>query len=198
MVGVPWFAVAFGVTLGRRQVLSLAPLSAVHPHEARAAAEGERQVVGGASFLVPADSFTASPALIKTHAEEATFKYTGPRAAQYKYFKAGLTVDPVRIGSLREFDTAAGVGDRVARTERAKDGVVDVVVEEAREDGPYYRVRYVVDSAERGKKRYESRFAVASNKLVVLTAEAYVRYWNDEVEQLVKGILDSLEVAGAK
>lgn len=165
-----------------------------------ALADGKQAVVApdGRWSFTPGGDFQPSPAILKTHADEVRYAYKGPRAADWKYFRAGVTVDPVRIDSLAAFDTAAGVGERVTKVERAKDGNIDVVLEDARDDKPYYRLRYVVESAERGKKRYVSRIAVADNKLVVLTVEGYVRYWDDDVEQLVSKIVDSFEVAGAK
>jgi hypothetical protein len=144
--------------------------------------------------FAPGSDFVLSPPLVKTHAEEVTFKYAGPKASEWKYFKAGLTVDPVRLNSLKAFDTAEGVGKRVVQAEMAKGDIMDVVLEEAVDDPPFYRLRYVVESAERGKKRYVARVTVADKKLIVLTCEAYVRYWDDAVEREVARIVGSLEV----
>ena len=60
------------------------------------------------SFELP-NEWKASNALIKTHKEEFTYKYDGPRSKEWKYFKAGVGIDPVRLQRISDFDTAQGV-----------------------------------------------------------------------------------------
>lgn len=191
--------------LSRRQAAMDVPLSALvlprlvlAPPSPAAAAEESAAAVAAAPDgrwrFTPGPEFVLSPPLVRTHADEVTYKYAGPRASDWKYFKAGLTVDPVRLESLAAFDTADGVGRRIVQAEMAKGGIIEVNLEEAIEDPPFYRLRYVVDSAERGKKRYVARVTVTDKKLIVLTCEAYVRYWDEAVEREVQRIVDSLEV----
>jgi hypothetical protein len=183
---------AAAIVFPRLALLPLLTRSAIAA--ADGAPNGVTTAPDGAWRFAPGAEFVPSPSLMKTHAEEFTYKYAGTRASEWKYFKAGLTIDPVRIDSLKAFDTAAGVGERIVKAEMAKGGILDVKLEAALDEPPFYRLRYVVDSAERGKKRYVSRVAVADRKLIVLTCEAYVRYWDDAVEGEVNRIIDSLEL----
>ncbi|KAG8471071.1 hypothetical protein KFE25_009492 [Diacronema lutheri] len=75
--------------------------------------------------FTPGADFASSPPLVRTHADEVTYKYAGPRASDWKYFKAGLTVDPVRLASLAAFDTPEGVGRRIVQAEMAKGGILE-------------------------------------------------------------------------
>lgn len=186
--------VALGVPLS---AFALPQLALLRPPTATAAEDSVAAIAAapdGRWRFTPGPDFALSPPLVRTHADEVTYKYAGPRASDWKYFKAGLTVDPVRLESLTAFDTPEGVGKRIVQAEMAKGGIIEVNLEEAVDDPPFYRLRYVVDSAERGKKRYVSRVTVADKKLIVLTCEAYVRYWDDEVEREVQRIVSSLEV----
>lgn len=186
--------------VSRRQLALNAPLSAfflpqlvLAPRSARAD-DGSAAAQDGRWRFTPGPDFALSPPLVRTHADEVTYKYSGPRASEWKYFKAGLTVDPVRLESIKAFDTPEGVGKRIVQAELAKGGIIEVNLEEAVDDAPFYRLRYVVDTAERGKKRYVARVTVADKKLIVLTCEAYVRYWDEAVEREVQRIVGSLVV----
>mmetsp|Transcript_5987 Transcript_5987/g.25044 ORF Transcript_5987/g.25044 Transcript_5987/m.25044 type:complete len:115 (-) Transcript_5987:106-450(-) len=84
-------------------------------------------------------------------------------------------VDPVKLADLSEFGDASFVGDRVVAAERARDGVTEARLLDARalqKDGTtYYQIEYE-NASSRGDTRFLSRIAVAGGRLYILTAQA--------------------------
>jgi len=112
---------------------------------------------------------------VKTHLDEVNFRSESTKGYQY-----GITVDPVRISSLKEFGTPEEVAARVVTAEVNRDGVFDVTLLE----DPYrttqttssttidaYVLKYL-SVGKRGRKVYTNKIVVSPNQLLyVLTAQ---------------------------
>jgi PsbP len=100
-----------------------------------------------------------------------------PGAVLPKSYQYGITVDPVRIGSLRDFGTPQEVAARVVAAELRRDGVFVVTlmkdpIEQMDEGGNH--VAYVLNyksQGKRGDKRFVCKFYIAQNRLYALTAQ---------------------------
>ncbi|OEU17251.1 hypothetical protein FRACYDRAFT_151807, partial [Fragilariopsis cylindrus CCMP1102] len=108
---------------------------------------------------------------IKTHLDEVNFMSESTRGYQY-----GITVDPVRITSIKEFGTPEEVAARVVTAEVNRDGVFDVTLLE----DPYQINNGVVDAyvlkylsvGKRGRKVYTNKIFISPSQLLyVLTAQ---------------------------
>jgi hypothetical protein len=131
-------------------------------------------------------------------------------------------VDPVKISSIQDFTTPAGLADKVVAVEKGKDGVFETEVLEAKQSSvtvavanplnPYpsgagaspvsasvspvsltgYDIEYKVDSS-RGLNHYSVRSTIANKQLYVFTAQCK----EDSFLQLkadIREILDSLVI----
>jgi hypothetical protein len=121
-------------------------------------------------FQPPPGALTGGKPL-KTHLDEVNFKIP-TNSMQF-----GITVDPVRINSLKDFGTPEEVAAKVVLTEVNRDGVFDVTlmedplaVESGRTGTLFYQLNYL-SVGKRGKKRFVARFAIVQQKLYALTAQ---------------------------
>ncbi len=115
----------------------------------------------------------SSPKLVKTHKEELYYK-----SKNIKGFNAGLTIDPVKIKSLKEFGTFDELANKLLSIEKAKEGMFDAAIISASESldssntpYPVYDIEYKVDSS-RGKKHYYVKATIVDNRLYVFTVQA--------------------------
>mmetsp|Transcript_18259 Transcript_18259/g.23679 ORF Transcript_18259/g.23679 Transcript_18259/m.23679 type:complete len:226 (-) Transcript_18259:39-716(-) len=115
----------------------------------------------------PPFEFAQGKKPLKTHLDEVNFSREGVRGYQY-----GITVDPVRIESVKSFGTPAEVAARVVNAELVRDGVFDVtLVKDAVEDDKgYYAIEYI-SSGKRGVKRFLTKICIARQMLYVLTVQ---------------------------
>lgn len=116
---------------------------------------------------------------LQTHLDEVNL------SMNVKGYSYSITVDPIRINSLREFGTPDEVAAKIVMAELRRDGILDVSVgrdpvEDERTGG--YDVEYISDG-KRGKKHFITRTIVNSNKLFVLTAQVKQDDWNSNVHQ---------------
>ena len=124
---------------------------------------------------------------MKTHLDEVTFDAGDNKPKGYRY---GITVDPVRIDSLKEFGTPEEVAARVALAEVGRDGVLDVKLMEDPVAGggdgdgaSYYQLNYL-SSGKRGDKRYVAKFYVRDRMLYALTAQCREEDYESLKEEL--------------
>jgi PsbP len=110
-------------------------------------------------------------------ADEADNANTNANAALPKSYQYGITVDPVRIKSLREFGTPQQVAAKVVAAELNRDGVFvvtlmkDPVEEVDSDDGVVAYVLNYKSQGKRGDKRLVCKFYIAQNRLYALTAQ---------------------------
>jgi len=110
---------------------------------------------------------------LKTHLDEINFVSTSTSGYQY-----GITVDPVRINSLREFGSPEEVAAKVVLAEVNRDGVFDVKLMEDPASGNdsgddkayYYQLNYR-SNGKRGVKRYVAKFLIQDKRLYTITAQ---------------------------
>jgi hypothetical protein len=127
---------------------------------------------------------------LQTHLDEVNLQ-TGQKGYYY-----GITVDPIRIKSLREFGTPNEVAAKIVMAELRRDGVLDVTVgrdpvEDATTGG--YDVEYISDG-KRGKKHFVTRTIVSDGKLYVLTVQVKEEDWNPKIEKEVFDAVASFKV----
>ena len=116
----------------------------------------------------PPDNFGAGNKPLRTHLDEINFKSETVPGYQY-----GITVDPVRIDSLRQFGTPQEVAAKVVLAEVNRDGVFDVTLMADPEAGPndsFYQLNYQ-SKGKRGNKRFVAKFYIEKQKLYALTAQ---------------------------
>lgn len=114
-----------------------------------------------------------SPKLVQTHSAEVFLK-----SSKIKGLSVGVTVDPVKISSVKEFATPQGLAERVVSVEKSKEGVFEANVISASESPtpvtqavPAYVIEYSVDSS-RGQNHYLVKTTVINSRLYVFTAQA--------------------------
>jgi PsbP len=162
------------------------------------------------AFTPPSGFASPSQKPIKTHLDEVNFKYDNGKAADSAAAAAagtqfGITVDPLRIGSLSEFGTPEEVAAKVVLAEVNRDGVFDVTLMEdpfaggggdnaggggngGDDNDLFYQLNYR-SNGKRGVKRYVAKFYVRHQKLFALTAQC-----NEDAYEANKGdILKAVE-----
>jgi hypothetical protein len=157
----------------RRQFLALvaavAPISIfTQPADASSETVFRRQTDRFSYVFEPPTGWAPQNKPLKTHLDEVNFK--SPSIGKYEY---GITVDPVRIKSLREFGTPAEVAAKVVLSELNRDGVFDVTLAEdafAADNDAYYQLNYI-SKGKRGEKRFITKFYVRDQMLYALTAQ---------------------------
>ena len=127
---------------------------------------------------------------LQTHLDEVNLPITSKipegRDSPLKSYTYGVTVDPIRIQSLRQFGTPNEVAAKIVMAELRRDGVLDVTMgRDPTEDSATggYDVEYISDGT-RGKKHFVTRTIVDDGKLYVLTAQCKEEDWkyvSDEV-----------------
>ena len=73
--------------------------------------------------------FKSAPKLVKTHQDEVFYK-----SKSIKGFNAGLTVDPVKIKSLKEFASSSELENKLVAVEKGKEGVFEADIVSASEN----------------------------------------------------------------
>ena len=128
----------------------------------------------GISFTFPAEQtgLVLSPKLVQTHATELFFK-----SETVKGLSLGITVDPVKIASIREFADPPGLADKVVKVEKSKEGVFEASVLAAQESAkpvadavPAYEIEYKIDSS-RGQNHYLVKATIIDSKVYVFTVQ---------------------------
>ena len=104
-------------------------------------------------------------------------------------FQFGITVDPVRINSLKQFGTPGEIAARVVTAEVNRDGVFDVTllkdpIETA--DGGL-QLEYL-SSGKRGDKHFVAKFYIQNQKLYVLTAQIKQEFYDPNKNELLKSV----------
>jgi hypothetical protein len=166
-------AFAMPVKNTRRQFLAFVTAVATFPvlsQSADASSETvfKRQTDRFSYLFEPPTDWAPQNKPLKTHLDEVNFK--SPSISKYEY---GITVDPVRIKSLREFGTPAEVAAKVVLSELNRDGVFDVTLAEdafAADNDAYYQLNYT-SKGKRGEKRFITKFYVRDQMLFALTAQ---------------------------
>lgn len=130
--------------------------------------------------ISPPPSFDVTNKPLKTHLEEVNFVSSSTKGYQF-----GVTVDPVRINSLKEFGTPEEVAARVVVAEVNRDGVFDVtLVNDPVETNGSYLLNYL-SQGKRGDKHFVCKIEVLKNKLYVLTAQAKEENYADVKDELM-------------
>jgi len=137
------------------------------------------------TFTPPA-SFTASNKPLKTHLDEINF---GGDIRGYTY---GITVDPVRIKSIKEFGNPEEVAARVVTAEVNRDGVFEVTLakDPAEDPSGCYDIEYISDG-KRGVKRFVTRIYIKDGFLYVLTAQSKNGEYDKEREEEITASVKS-------
>jgi len=137
--------------------------------------------------------FKKSNKPVKTHLDEIQFKTGGGT-------EVGITVDPVKIGSISEFGTPKQVAKRVLDTEKGRDGVTSAKVlaygNDTVDGVAYYTIEYQ-SSSSRGDKHFISKVTIVDKKLYVLTAVAKKDKFEDD-EEALRAAVDSFAVGSPK
>lgn len=126
---------------------------------------------------------------VKTHQDEVNFG--SESISRYQY---GVTVDPVRINSLKEFGTPEEVAARVVTAEINRDGIFEVsLLKDPMEssDGAY--VLEYLSVGKRGRKNYLNKIFIKNNELYVLTAQCKEENYTT-LEMELKKTLESFQV----
>jgi hypothetical protein len=126
---------------------------------------------------------------LKTHLDEVNFASTDVPGYQF-----GITVDPVRITSLKEFGTPEEVAAKVVLAEVNRDGVLSVklmedpvAIVETDTGALFYQLNYV-SSGKRGDKRFIARFVISNQKLFALTAQCKEQNYNDLRSSMLQAV----------
>jgi len=130
---------------------------------------------------------------VKTHLDEVNFMSETVKRYQY-----GITVDPVRISSLKEFGTPEEVAARVVTAEVNRDGIFEVTLLEdpyraksSEDDGVDAYILKYLSVGKRGRKVYTNKIAVTPNGLLyVLTAQCKEDDFPEQ-EKKIKSTVDS-------
>lgn len=142
---------------------------------------------GDFEFQYP-PTFEVKSKPVRTHLEEVLVK-SGKR-------QIGVVVDRIKIDSLDDFGTPDFVGQKVIAAEKARDGVTEATLLDARRlDDGTYRIEYTNQSS-RGDNHFISRVAVANGRLYVMTCQARVEDFAEAEPGLQLGI-DSFRVSSA-
>lgn len=152
----------------RRDLGSVALLTILLPPNPAAAQVFTRETDQFAYEFQPPENFGAGNKPLRTHLDEINFK--SESVAGYQY---GITVDPVRIESLRQFGTPQEVAAKVVLAEVNRDGVFDVTLMADPQAGPndsFYQLNYQ-SKGKRGNKRFVAKFYIEKQKLYAMTAQ---------------------------
>lgn len=142
-----------------------------------------RQGKGYGYTFVPPEGFAPGKKPVQTHLDEVNFNLEG--VPKYSY---GVTVDPVRINSLKEFGKPEEVAARVVTAEVNRDGIFEVTLaKDPVEDGETgaYAIDYVSDG-KRGKKHFVTRIFVKDQKLYVMTAQCKEEEYAEREKEIVE------------
>ncbi len=138
----------------------------------------------GYEFIPPPSVIKTSNKPLQTHLDEINLP------TDRKGYTYGVTVDPIRITSLKEFGTPSEVAAKIVMAELRRDGVLDVTLaSDAKEDlvSGAYDVEYISDGT-RGKKHFVTRTIVKDGKLYVLTVQVKEDDWNEVKDEVLNAV----------
>ena len=138
----------------------------------------------GYEFIPPPSVIKTSNKPLQTHLDEINLP------TNTKGYTYGVTVDPIRITSLKDFGTPSEVAAKIVMAELRRDGVLDVTLtRDAKEDmtSGAYDVEYVSDG-KRGKKHFVTRTVVNDGKLYVLTVQVKEDEWKDLEAEVIDAV----------
>ena len=138
----------------------------------------------GYEFITPPSVIKTSNKPLQTHLDEINLP------TNTKGYTYGVTVDPIRIKSLKDFGTPSEVAAKIVMAELKRDGVLDVTLgRDAKEDERVgaYDVEYISDG-KRGKKHFVTRSIVRDGKLFVLTVQVKQENWVDLENEVLEAV----------
>jgi len=130
--------------------------------------------------VTPPPTFIPGNKPLKTHLDEINFS---PEPS-IRGYTLGITVDPVRINSIKEFGTPDEIAAKVVTAEVNRDGVFKVTLAKdpiEDKDAGCYDIEYISDG-KRGTKYITNRIYVQDGFLYVLTAQSKVDEYDKERE----------------
>jgi hypothetical protein len=142
-------------------------------------------------IFVPPEGFEVSNKPLKTHLDEMNFS----NDAVFKGYQYGITVDPVRIQSLRQFGSPEEVAAKIVTAEVNRDGIFEVtlVADPFEDNNGAYIIEYLSDG-KRGKKHYVTKTIVYDGKLFVLTVQSKEEDFTSSRRQEVYEAIKSFQV----
>lgn len=138
----------------------------------------------GYELITPPSVIKTSNKPLQTHLDEINLP------TNTKGYTYGVTVDPIRIKSLKDFGTPSEVAAKIVMAELKRDGVLDVTLaRDAKEDEKVgaYDVEYISDGT-RGKKHFVTRSIVKDGKLFVLTVQVKQDDWNNLENEVLEAV----------
>lgn len=137
--------------------------------------------------VTPPPSFEPGNKPLKTHLDEINFSIPDVRG-----YTLGVTVDPVRISSIKDFGTPEEVAARVVTAEVNRDGVFEVTLakDPVEDSAGCYDIEYISDG-KRGKKRFATRIYIQDGFLYVLTVQSKEAEFDEAREKEVQACVKS-------
>lgn len=133
--------------------------------------------------FTPPPGFEVSNKPLKTHLDEMNFVSSDLKGYQY-----GITVDPVKIASLKEFGTPQEVAAKVVLAEVNRDGVFDVtLVDDPVDISGFYLLNYL-SKGKRGDKHFLCKICIQQGKLYVVTAQVKEEDYPEKKQELRKTV----------
>lgn len=139
--------------------------------------------------VTPPPSFAPGNKPLKTHLDEINFSPPDVRG-----YTLGVTVDPVRISSIKDFGTPEEVAARVVTAEVNRDGVFKVTLakDPVEDSAGGYDIEYISDG-KRGKKRFATRIYIKDGFLYVLTVQSKEAEYDESREKEVQACVKSFQ-----
>ena len=137
--------------------------------------------------VTPPPSFAPGNKPLRTHLDEINFSPPDVRG-----YTLGVTVDPVRISSIKDFGTPEEVAARVVTAEVNRDGVFEVTLakDPVEDSAGCYDIEYISDG-KRGKKRFATRIYIKDGFLYVLTVQSKEAEFDETREREVLACVKS-------
>ncbi len=137
--------------------------------------------------VTPPPLFEPGNKPLKTHLDEINFSIPDVRG-----YTLGVTVDPVRISSIKDFGTPEEVAARVVTAEVNRDGVFEVTLarDPVEDSAGCYDIDYISDG-KRGKKRFATRIYIKDGFLYVLTVQSKEADFDEAREKEVQACIKS-------
>eukprot|EP00986_Skeletonema_menzelii_P004908 scaffold1713_cov145-Skeletonema_menzelii.AAC.9 len=137
--------------------------------------------------VTPPPAFEPGNKPLKTHLDEINFSIPDVRG-----YTLGVTVDPVRISSIKDFGTPEEVAARVVTAEVNRDGVFEVTLakDPVEDSAGCYDIEYISDG-KRGKKRFATRIYIKDGFLYVLTVQSKEAEFDEAREKEVQACIKS-------
>ncbi|KAK1743672.1 hypothetical protein QTG54_005269 [Skeletonema marinoi] len=137
--------------------------------------------------ITPPPSFAPGNKPLKTHLDEINFSIPDVRG-----YTLGVTVDPVRIASIKDFGTPEEIAAKVVTAEVNRDGVFQVTLakDPVEDSAGCYDIEYISDG-KRGKKRFGTRIYIQDGFLYVLTVQSKEAEFDEAREKEVQACIKS-------